>query len=101
MSELNVEENDTSVDEFLASVEDPARRKDTHALRAMMKEVNCEPPACGAPKLLALEPPLYLCQRACRRVDENWVFTRQVETASLSDVRLDWAGKLVAKAAKS
>ena len=43
MAELKTKQNDTSVESFLAGVDDPRRREDARVVAAMMAEVTGEP----------------------------------------------------------
>lgn len=52
MAEMKTRENDASVDAFLDAVENPVRREDGKALRALMERVTGEPAKMWGPSII-------------------------------------------------
>lgn len=73
MAELKTQKNDASIEDFLASVENPQQRKDAQALFAIFQQATIEPPSMWGTSIVGFGQYHYKSTRSTQEGD--WPLT--------------------------
>ena len=78
MAELKTRKNDRSVDGFIASLDDERKRRESHALVALMRDITGSEPSMWGENIVGLrEVPVQIRKRTRDRLDADGVLAAQ------------------------